>query len=49
MALSGQRLTIRIITVEYLRVQHCWKYKYEVISEGSPYFENVDMLTQMWL
>jgi ribonuclease HI len=41
--LSGQRLTIRVFTVEYLRVQRCWKYKYEVMSKESPYFGNVDI------
>lgn len=41
--LSGQRLTIRIITDEFLRVQRCWKYKYEVMSKASPYFGNVDL------
>lgn len=41
--LSGQRLTIRIITDEYLRVQRCYKYKYEVMSRGSAYFRSVDL------
>ncbi|MDX6288046.1 MAG: ribonuclease [Frankiales bacterium] len=41
--LTGQRLTIRIITDEYLRVQHCYRFKYEVMSKASPYFGNVDI------
>ena len=41
--LSNQRLTIRVITCEYLRVQHLWKYKYEVMSPKSPYFGKVDV------
>ena len=41
--LSGQRLTIRIVTDERLTVQRCWKYKYEVMSKASPYFGNVDL------
>jgi ribonuclease HI len=41
--LSNQRLTIRVITCEYLRVQHLWKYKYEVMSPRSPYFGKVDV------
>jgi len=41
--LTGQRLTIRIVTDEYLRVQRCWKYKYEVMSKASPYFGRVDL------
>lgn len=41
--LAGQRLTLRVITDEYLRVQKCYKFKYEVISKSSPYFGNVDI------
>lgn len=41
--LSGQILTIFIITDEYLRTHHCYKYKYEVISKSSPYHRNVDL------
>lgn len=40
----GQRLTIRIITDEYLRVQRLWKLKYEVMSRKSPYFGKVDWI-----
>ncbi len=42
--MKGQRLAIRIITSEYLKVQKITKYKYEVISRGSKYFENVDWI-----
>ena len=42
-ALTGQRLTIRIITDEYLSVQRCYRYKYEVMSKSSNYYENVDI------
>jgi ribonuclease HI len=41
--LTGQRLTIRVITDEYLRVQKCYKFKYEVMSKSSLYFGNVDI------
>jgi ribonuclease HI len=41
--LSGQRLTIRIITTEWLRPHHSWKYKYEVMSPKSEFFQNVDI------
>lgn len=41
--LTGQRLTIRIIVDQYLRVQRCYKFKYEVMSKASPYFGNVDI------
>lgn len=39
---QGQRLSIRIISSESLRRQNIIKYRYEVISRGSMYFENVD-------
>ena len=42
--MRGQRLAIRIISSEYLRVQKLNKYKYEVLSKGSKYFENVDLI-----
>ena len=38
----GQRVSIRVITCEYLRVQQVWKYKYEVVSRRSPFFRKVD-------
>lgn len=41
--LTGQRLTIRIITDEYLRVQRVYKYKYEVASRASPFRSLVDI------
>lgn len=41
--LTGQRLTIRIITDEYLRAQRVYKYKYEVISRASPFRSLVDI------
>lgn len=42
--MRGQRLTIRVITCEYLRVQQVWKYKYEVLSKASPFFGKVDWI-----
>lgn len=39
-----QRLAIRIITSEYLITQRVHKYKYEVLSKGSKYFRNVDII-----
>jgi hypothetical protein len=41
--LTGQRLTIRIITDEYLRVQRCYRYKYEVVSKASSFHSLVDI------
>ena len=42
--ITGQRITIRIITSKYLRVQRLWSYKYEVISKQSRYRWNVDII-----
>lgn len=42
--MRGQRISIRIITTEYLPVQHLFKYKYEVISKGSKYYGGVDII-----
>lgn len=42
--MRGQRLRIRVITSEYLRVQRVIRYKYEVLSKGSKYFRNVDFI-----
>jgi ribonuclease HI len=40
----GQRLSIRIITTEYFRLQKLYKYRYEVMSKTSKYFGNVDLI-----
>jgi len=37
----NQRISIRIITDEYLKLQKRFKYKYEVVSKGNPYFGNI--------
>ena len=42
--MSGQRLSIRVITCEYLHPQRVWKLKYEVISKASPYRGKVDVI-----
>jgi len=42
--MKGQRITIRIITSEYLPVQKTNKYRYEVMSKISPYYGNIDFL-----
>lgn len=41
---EGQEIDIQIITAEYLQVQRCCRYKYEVMSEDSPYAGNVDFV-----
>ena len=40
----GQRLSIHIITSEYLRTHKLYKYRYEVISKNSPYYHFVDFI-----
>jgi len=40
----GQRLSIRIISAEFLRLQRVYKYRYEVMSKASRYFGNVDLI-----
>lgn len=42
--MNGQRITIRIITSEYLNIQKLWKYRYEVVSKRSQYRGNVDFI-----
>ena len=42
--MSNQRLSIRIITEYNLKAQRLFKYKYEVVSEDSPYFGNIDIV-----
>jgi ribonuclease HI len=42
--LLGQRLSVRIITTEYLRTQKVWKCKYEVLTKTSPFYMKVDVL-----
>jgi len=43
-AMLGQRLSIRVITCENLRVQRVWRYKYEVLSKRSPFVGKVDWI-----
>jgi len=40
----GQRISLRVITAEYLKVQKVWKCMYEVLTKRSPYFMKVDVL-----
>jgi ribonuclease HI len=39
----GQRLTIRIVTAQYLSTQKVHKYMYEVMSRKSPFYGKVDV------
>jgi ribonuclease HI len=40
----GQTLSIRVITEYNLKTQRLFRYKYEVVSEDSPYFGNIDIV-----
>lgn len=40
----GQRIIIRIITCEYLNYHKVFKLRYEVMSKGSKYYQNVDFI-----
>lgn len=42
--IRGQKITIKIITSEYLKIQKISKYKYEVMSKGSPFYGLVDFV-----
>jgi ribonuclease HI len=42
-AVQHQRLTIRIVTAQYLSTQRVHRYTYEVMSKRSPFFGNVDV------
>lgn len=42
--LSGQKITIRIISSEYLKMQRLHKYKYEIISPNSIFYKNIDII-----
>lgn len=40
----GQKITIRIVTDQYLPISRSYKYKYEVMSKSSAYYKKVDMI-----
>jgi ribonuclease HI len=42
--IQGQRISIRVITSEYLPVQKLNKYKYEVVAKASKYYGRVDII-----
>jgi ribonuclease HI len=42
--MKGQRLSVRIVSTEYLSLQKTFKYRYEVISKTSKYSGNVDLI-----
>ena len=42
--LSGQKISIRIISSRYLKEHKLSRYMYEVISKKSKYYQNVDYI-----
>ena len=42
--MRGQRISVRIITAEYLNVQRIHRYRYEVISKKSEFCKKVDFI-----
>ena len=42
--MHGQQLRIRVIETLWMKVQKVWKYRCEVVSKDSPYYQNIDWL-----
>lgn len=42
--MKGQKVAIYIINEEYMKLQKLCKYRYEIISKGSKYYQNVDII-----
>ena len=42
--IKGQKITIRIISSDYLKVQKTYRYRYEVMSKASEYYGLVDYI-----
>ncbi len=42
--MEGQKITIRIIEDEFLKIQKCYRYRYEVMSERCKYYQRVDFI-----
>ena len=42
--MHGQRISIHIVNAEYLSVQKISRYRYQVISKNSPYFQCTDFI-----
>jgi len=40
----GQRITIRIVQGQYLKLQRLYRYRIEVMSRTSPFYRNVDFV-----
>lgn len=42
--MQGQELRLRIVEMQWLGIQKVWKYRYEVTSLDSPFYENLDWI-----
>jgi len=42
---TGQLLIIRIVQDELMKLHKIYRYRYEVMSKASPYYQNVDFVT----
>ena len=42
--MEGQTMTIRVIEAQVLRTQNLNRYRYEVLSTDSPFYEHVDWI-----
>ena len=45
--LRGQLLMIRIVQDELMKLHKIYRYRYEVMSKASPYYQNVDFATSL--
>jgi len=43
-SMCGQKMGIRIITSTYSKTHKTYRYKYEVVSEKSRYYQNIDVI-----
>jgi ribonuclease HI len=41
-SMLGQKITIRIIEGQYLKIHKLYRYRYEVVSKNSPFYRKVD-------
>ena len=46
-SMCGQRIVIQIINSQYLSTQKIYRYKYQVVSKGSKYFDMVDQICSL--
>lgn len=42
--MHGQSMRIRVVEMQWMGIQKVWKYRYEVTSTESPFYENLDWI-----